>query len=179
MKRLAVFRRLALASALCALSACSTSGTAPEPAATSRYEILSSFRGRAGQDDVGVRVESHLAEGSLSDEQLKKLSAFIANSLRESGHFGVVLDLTSGLHQASGEVLLDVHVTNFQVASEADRKAGRVSHLDGTIQVTGTNGTNLGSAKIWASGYRLELAGKTRPPDTVVQFASTIVELMQ
>jgi len=177
MNRSAVFRRLALAIALCALSACSTSGRAPPE--TARYEILSSFRGRGGQDDVGVRVESHLTEGSLSDEQLKTLSAFIAGSLRESGDFGMVLDLTSGADRASGQVLLDVQVTNFQVASAADRKAGGASHLDGTIQVTGTNETNLGSARIWASGYRLDLAGKTKPPDTVVQFAGTIVELMQ
>ena len=75
-----------------------------------------------------MRVESHLAEGRLSDEQLKKLSAFISGLLRDSGHFGVVLDLTPGVRPASGEALLDVQVTNFQVASEADRKAGRVSH---------------------------------------------------
>jgi hypothetical protein len=173
----AVFRGLALAIALCALGACSTLGTGSP--VTSRYELLSSFKGRAGPDDVGVRVESHLTEGSLSDEQLKKLSAFIAGILRESGDFGMVLDLTSGADRAPGQVLLDVHVTNFQVVTEADRKAGGTSHLDGTIQVTGVNETNLGSARIWASGYRLELAGKTRPPDTVVQFGGTIVELMQ
>ena len=45
--------------------------------------------------------------------------------------------------------------------------------------MTGTNGANLGSARIWAKGYRLELAGKTRPPDTVIQFATAIIELMQ
>ena len=54
-----------------------------------------------------------------------------------------------------------------------------MSHLGGTIQVTGARDDDHGRAKISASGDRLALEEQTQPPDTVMQFTRTIVKLLR
>ena len=177
MKPWIIVRGLAIGIVVFAASACSTLDSQAPRRAT--HEILVPFVSQSQQDHIAVRVSSSLADGTLSDAQLKKLSAFICTLLRESGDFTMVRDLTASEETGSGPLLLEVEVTAFDVAGEAELEAGGMSQLDGTIQVTDARDSDQGRAKISASGDRLALEDETRPPDTVVQFARTVVRLLR
>lgn len=143
------------------------------------YEIEERFRRMNDEDQIGVLVSNGLKTGSLSQDQVKRLSDFLTNLLRESGQFREVLDFTGNPDFGGVDLVVNVSVTKFQVASEQERSQGVRSHLQGEIKVTDPQKENRGSAMVRADGMRLEVVGKNRPPDTVRFFAGAIAELLQ
>jgi len=158
------------------LAACA--GVQGEPMGA-RYEIEKRFQRPVGADTLGVRVSDGLMTGSLSQEQVKQLSTFLAHVLRESRRFEMVVDLTDHAKDDGIEMIVNVNVTEFRVASEQERSQGIRSQLIGEVTLTDWQKSNRGLARVEADGVNLEVVGKIQPPDTVRSFAGAILELLQ
>lgn len=149
--------------------------------AEGRYEEIQPFQRILGANELGLRVHSGLASGSLSDQQIKQLSTFLSDLLDESGAYDLVLDLTYSNDTSSVELLLDLVITDFHRATQQELAAGKPSRLTGNLTIKQTDGLQrtVGVATIWATGVRLDLVGNTEAPDTVIEFADVIRDIMQ
>jgi hypothetical protein len=172
------YRLFVFVLAIAGLLGAGCAGVQGEPLGA-HYEIEQRFVRAINEDHIGVRVSSGLEGGSLSSAQTGQLAKFFAHALRDSGRFGSVIDLMDRADDSGQDVVVHVRVTKFQVASEQERSQGIRSHLEGEFTLTDRESANRGAAMIRADGMRLEVVGKTRPPDTVKLFSAALLELLR
>lgn len=144
------------------------------------YQLSDDFR-RPRENRLGLHVRSDLAAGgTLSAQQDALLGSFLSGLLFETGRYGNVVHLASLDSERPVEVIVEVVVSEFHVASAEELAAFEPSRLGGTISLRRTQGAGnaLGSARIWATGANLELEGRTSAPDTVRAFAKAMAEII-
>ena len=144
----------------------------------SHFKIVERFPDRVGEiETLGVEVKSALPDGTVSEADLKKLSAFFSDGLRE-GSFGSVVNLTSGGNANAVGLVLTVHVNLLKAATQEERKKRVASHLHGIISLRNrVTGRSLGTATIWATGSGLDLK-PNYAPNTVLEFTEAIREII-
>lgn len=143
-----------------------------------RYEIQERFRISTWEDRFGVRVTDGTQGKTLSKAQVDRISKFLANTLQETGQFGLILDLNSDPDIRDAQLVINVKVTTFEVASEQELSQGKKSLLYGEVLVTDSREENRGTAMVWADGMNLKVVGENLPPDTIRLFAGAIADLL-
>jgi hypothetical protein len=144
----------------------------------SHFKIVERFPDRVGEiETLGVEVKSALPDGTVSEADLEKLSAFFSDGLRE-GSFGAVVNLTSGGNADAVGLVLTVHVNLLKAATQEERKKRVASHLHGIISLRNrVTGRSLGTATIWATGSGLDLK-PNYAPNIVLEFTEAIREII-
>jgi hypothetical protein len=155
--------------------ACAQLGIAPR----SHFKIVERFPDRLGEiETLGVEVKSALPDGSLSEADLEKLSAFFSDGLREAGNFGAVVNLNGGGNAKDVGLVLTVDINLLKAATPEERKKSIPSHLHGIISLRNrVTGRSLGTAAIWATGSGLDLTTNYMPK-TVAEFTGAIQEIL-
>jgi hypothetical protein len=178
---LALWSIVAVLVASSIFTACQGTGGGGGVNPNANYEITERFQNLLTADLLGLRVRSQLATGSLSAEQVSQLATFLSNLLAESGQYQAVINLNGKSDTGAVEKLVEIAVTELHPATRQELAASQPSKLSGTLSVSRTSGArnSIGAAKIWATGVRLQVVGKTEAPDTVQFFASAVLELVQ
>ena len=166
---------LAVALAASLALACAQLGVAPR----SHFKIVERFPDRLGGiETLGVEVKSALPDGSVSETDLERLSAFFSDGLREAGNFGAVVNLNGGGNANDVGLVLTVHINLLKAATQEERKKSIPSHLHGIISLRNrVTGRSLGTATIWATGSGLDLTTNYMPK-TVATFTESIREIL-
>jgi hypothetical protein len=166
---------LAVAIAVALGPACAQVGVVPR----SDFKVVERFPDRVGEiETLGVEVESALPDGTISEADLEKLSAFISDGLREGDSFGAVVDLTSGGDAGKVGLVVTVHINLRKAATQEERKKRVRSYLVGIISLRNrVTGRSLGKAAIWATGPGLDLTANYTPK-TVREFTDAIRQII-
>ena len=161
--------------------ACAQLGVAP----SARFKIDERFPPRIGEVKIlGIDVISALPSGSVSEANLKSLSAFISDGLRQGsqagqGSFGAIVDITGGGRVEQADLVLTIAITLLEAATPEERKNRVPSHLHGIISLQSReSGKKLGTASIWATGSGLDLEPNYQP-QTVRAFTNAIRDVLQ
>lgn len=156
-------------------TACAQVGVVPR----SDYRVVERFPDRVGEiETLGVEVKSALPDGTMSEADLEKLSAFISDGLREGDSFGAVVDLTSGGDPGKVGLIVTVHINLRKAATQEERRVRVRSYLVGVISLRNrVTGRNLGKATLWATGPGLDLTANYTPK-TVRKFTEAIREII-
>lgn len=167
---------LAIALAVVLGLACAQVGVLPR----SDFKVVERFPFRVGEiETLGVEVKSALPDGTLSEADLEKLSAFFSAGLRERDSFAVVVDLTSGGDPEKVDLVVTVHINLRKSATVEERKRRVRSYLVGIIALRSrVSGRSLGTATIWATGSGLDLEANYMPK-IVREFTEAIREIIQ
>lgn len=162
--------------------ACAQLGVVP----SARFKVNQPFVPREGESNtLGVNVVAALPAGTLSAENLKRLSGWISVGLMEgsmdaTGRFDRVIDMKNDGNQGNdANLILTVEISVLEAATQAEEKKQIPSHLHAKISLRSrATGKNMGSASIWAVGSELNLASNNRPR-IVTAFINAIRESMQ
>jgi hypothetical protein len=166
---------LAIAIAAILGTACAQVGVIPR----SDYKVVERFPDRLDEiETLGVEVRSALPDGTMSEADLEKLSAFISGGLREGDRFGAVVDLTRGGDAENVDLIVTVHINLRKAATQEERKKRVRSYLVGIISLRNrVTDRSLGRAAIWATGSGLDLTANYTPK-TVRKFTEAIREII-
>jgi hypothetical protein len=161
--------------------ACAQLGVAP----SARFKIDERFLPRFGEAKVlGIEVVSGLPNGSVSEADLKKLSAFVTDDLwagneAGQGSFDAIINITGGARAEKADLILTVAITLLEAATPEERKNRVPSHLHAIISLQSReSGKKLGTASIWATGSGLDLEPNYQP-QTVRAFTNAIRDVLQ
>jgi hypothetical protein len=147
------------------------------PPGGAKTEVLERFLRPVGADQLGIRIVDGLTTGSMSPKEIERVGEMLGKMLRASGRFDAVINHMT--EDDDLEMVLNVSVTEFVVATEQQRTQGIRSKMVAKVDLLDQQKRNRGSAIVRSVGKHLDVVEHMRTPDTIVFFGEALLQLLE
>jgi hypothetical protein len=149
------------------------------PPGGAKTEVLERFRKPVGADQLGIRIVDGQTTSSMSPKEIERVGEMLGKMLRASGRFDAVINHMSEDSDGDLEMVLNVSVTEFVVATEQQRTQGIRSKMVAKVDLLDQQKRNRGSAIVQSVGKHLDVVEHMRTPDTIVFFGEALLQLLE